>query len=129
MCGIYVIADSCGRIYYVGQSREIEKRAKAHLYEMSRDENDDRKNKMYWILGRMYDTQPIDLGLYIVRECEEKDLKKLEEVMIRVFKPVLNSKIPKGGEKFIQYIQNVTDAIQWAEFVGRKNIDGLKRVW
>ena len=65
MVGIYVIADADGRVYYVGKSKQIEKRAKQHLREMSRDEDDWRKNKMYWILDRMYYTQPMDLGLYV----------------------------------------------------------------
>ena len=129
MRGVYMIADNCGRVYYIGQSKDIEKRAKQHLYELNRDEEDWRKNKMYRLLGRIYGLDQMDLGLYVIKECEEKDLKKLEDVMIRVFKTVLNSKIPKGGEKFIQWIENIEDAIFYADFIGEKNITGLKRIW
>ena len=129
MIGVYVIADADGRVYYVGKSKQIEKRAKKHLYEMSREENDWRKNKMYWLLGRMYYTQPMDLGLYVIRECKEEELKVLEEKMIRVLKPVLNSQIPVGGEKFIDDIECVTDAVVYADWNGLKNFNGLKRLW
>lgn len=127
MIGIYMIADRAGRVYYIGQSKDIEKRAKQHIYEMQRDESDYRKNKMYWILGRMYHSE-LDLGLYIVKECKENELQRLEDTMIRVFKPVLNSKIPKGGEKFIQWIDTVTDAIFYAGFIGRKKIRRINKI-
>ena len=49
--------------------------------------------------------------------------------MIRVFKPVLNTQVPEGGEKFIDDIECVTDAMVYADWNGCKGLSGLKRLW
>lgn len=129
MCGIYVIADASGRVYYVGKSKHIEKRAKQHLYEMSRDEDDYRKSKMYWILGRMYYTQPIDLGLYVVGECEEEWLDFHEQRIMRKLEPVLNSIVPPGCRRVMHKIDTVTDAIVYADQNTKWDFSHLQRLW
>ena len=129
MIGIYVIADADGRVYYVGKSKHIEKRAKQHLYEMSRDESDWRKNKMYWLLGRMYYTQPIDLGLYVAGECEEAWLDFHEQRIMKQLQPVLNSIVPPGCRRVIQEIDTVTDAIVYADQNTKWDFGHLKRLW
>lgn len=51
---------------------------------------------MYWILEKIYNWIPIDLGLYVILECEESELAEMEKRAIYRFKPVLNTQNSMG---------------------------------
>ena len=62
-------------------------------------------------------------------EWEKEDLQEIEADAIRELKPVLNSQVPKGCIKYIDYIESVTDAVVQADKNGQWNFEGCQRIW
>lgn len=132
MKGIYAITDCDGRVYYVGQSKDLESRAKQHLREIKKDRNDYDKNKMYWILGIMYECCYHTLNFQVLDIDEnwtEEDLLEIEADTTRELKPVLNTQVPKDCIRYIDNIWSVTDAIVQAEENGRWDFGELPKLW
>lgn len=74
---------------------------------------------MYWLL-RQATSDPLmsaSMGLKVVllQEVPERVLKEAEDYYIEILEPVLNTKIPKEGVRFIHKIECLNDAIYYAE--------------
>ena len=133
MKGIYVIADEGGRVYYVGQSGQLENRAWGHLTKIKQDENKYDKNKMYWLLGRMYNDPLFNLlHCYILEKWSMEnniDLKKQEKEWIRQLKPVLNTQVPVDCVCYMEDIECMVEAVAQAEQNGRWDFSDCEVIW
>ena len=71
----------------------MENRTWGHLAKIKQDENKYKKNKLYWILGRLNDLK-VGLHCYLLEEYpswNRIDIKTREKENIRLLKPVLNT--------------------------------------
>lgn len=106
MCGIYVITLEDDKVMYVGKSKHVEERMKEHIEGI-----DKGQSKMYWLLKNM---EELGVKFWIVEECEEEDLSDYEKYWIKILKPVLNTQVPQGCERYIDRIECVIDAYEQA---------------
>lgn len=131
MKGIYAITDSDGRVYYVGQSKNLEVRAYQHLNAIKKGypEGD---NKMYWLLGNMFVNDIVHLQFQVLHEWEDKediDLQLEEKEVIQMLKPVLNSQVPNGCVIYMRYINSVVDAVTTADKNGKWQFGDRRIIW
>lgn len=108
MCGIYAIGDIDGRIYYVGKSKDIEKRVEQHKREIRKGET-----KLYTILKGL--AALITLEFWLLEEVKEDKLNIEESYWIRKIEPILNTQVPEGGKRFIDRVNSVADAVVIAD--------------
>ena len=128
MKGIYIIADKEGRIYYVGRSQSIDTRARSHLAKIIQDREYYKKTKMYLLLEDL--TAKVELGCYVVVESLMRiDLRKLEKEYIVKFKPILNTLVPSGCEKYIDKVETAEDVIKLAGLHGYWSLEEFRRIW
>ena len=57
----------------------------------------------------------IGLKAVLLQEVPERVLEEAEDYYIEILEPVLNTKIPKEGTRFIHKIECLNDAIYFAE--------------
>ena len=131
MKGIYAITDSDGRVYYVGQSKNLEVRAYQHLNAIKKG-YPEGNNKMYWLLGNMFINDIVHLQFQVLREWEDKenvDLRLEERKIIQMLKPVLNSQVPDGCLIYMRRINSVVDAVTIADENGRWRFGDKRIIW
>ena len=131
MKGIYAITDSDGRVYYVGQSKNLEVRAYQHLNAIKKG-YPEGNNKMYWLLENMFINDIVHLQFQVLREWEDKenvDLRLEERKIIQMLKPVLNSQVPDGCLIYMRRINSVVDAVTIADENGRWRFGDKRIIW
>lgn len=111
MCGIYAITLEDDKVMYVGKSKNVLKRIKQHIEGI-----DQTKTKMYWLLNKM---ESFGVKFWLVEKCDEDELDYLEKFWIKRMKPVLNTQVPQGCERYINKVESVTDAYVQALENGR----------
>lgn len=114
MCGIYAITLEDDKVMYVGKSKNVLKRIKQHIEGI-----DQTKTKMYWLLNRM---ESFGVKFWLVEKCDEDELDYLEKFWIKRMKPVLNTQVPQGCERYINKVESVTEAYVQALKNGRWDI-------
>lgn len=62
---------------------------------------------MYWLLNKM---ESFGVKFWLVEKCDEDELDYLEKFWIKRMKPVLNTQVPQGCERYINKVESVTDA-------------------
>ena len=128
MRGIYAIADQDGRVYYIGRSQQIDMRAWDHLAKIKQDRLQYKKTKMYLLLQDL--TKEVELRCYaIVESLMRIDLRKLEKEYIIKFKPILNTLVPSGCEKYIDKVETAEDVIKLAGLHGYWPLEEFRRIW
>lgn len=62
---------------------------------------------MYWLLRNM---EELGVKFWCMEECDIDRLDELEKFWIKILKPVLNTQVPKGCKRYIDKIEDVTEA-------------------
>ena len=120
-----------GRVYYVGQSGQLDSRAHSHLVKIIQDEENYNKNKLYWLLGKLRQCK-VGLHCYALEEYfpwDGIDIKAREKENIRLLKPVLNTQVPSDCVCYMRSINNAAQAAAQADENGRWDFDGCRRLW
>lgn len=126
MRGIYVI-ESEGRVLYVGQSENIQERARTHFRKIQNELQP--KSKMYWILWQLRKCG-LNLKCWLLEETyKAQSLKGIEDENIRQLRPVLNTQVPHDMVSYINKIQTAEEALIMANNNGQWNFTNLKLLW
>ena len=120
-----------GRVYYVGQSGQLDSRARSHLVQIIQDEEHCDKNKLYWLLGKLQQCE-VGLHCYALEEYfpwDNIDIKVREKENIRLLKPVLNTQVPSDCICYMKNIWNAVEAVTQADENGKWDFSECRRLW
>lgn len=103
--GIYKIENTCNGKFYIGSTKNLQKRKYDHFYELRKGSH---KNKIF---QRSFNKYKEESFVFEVLEfCEPEDRLELEQIYLDVYQPPLNvSKFSTGGERIKIKARNLTE--------------------
>ncbi len=120
MIGIYKITNKINNKIYIGKSTNIEERFKQHIFSIK------NSNDSWYPIARKESNSINDFSFEILQECENKELKELEEYWINYYDSYntgynRRNEIKYFNQKIVYFTQS-TNKIeeQWTFYAAQK---------